>query len=651
MAPIRPSRLVAVVAALAALAAPAATLQATTAPGQGSLCIYHVRSGPPCPPGSIDPPGSWYSGDTHEHVQLCFGPDVAPSLVLAHMIADDLDVSSPLIWGAGFITPDQYDVYTAQYVDGDEHPITQPLPDLVMQFGVETSGFSVAHLGHLIGLNIGQQEADIFQLGLGCAPIYPTPGWKNDGSGDYNRPIIDLFKQAPQAVIGYAHTTWPIDTHLDVALGGWDWEDPTLPAYVGFDAKCSFGKDMAFPIPKTCANTQPVMGPIDVVTRGVDFLEAFDLENWYCQPELEARWYGMYYKLLSAGLRPSISAGSDADCAGNLCKPRTWVLLKQGEALSYDTWTLNLKRGRVSLSTGGHQFLDLRVAGGPLGSEVDLVTPATGAASVLVEVNYHVNLTGGSSVSDTIEIVQNGEVVASRAFGPLSVGTVTFLTQVDVKRSGWIAARTKSLGTHTAAAFQILDGKPVAGCAEAEYFTLYCDYLTTHLDAAAGPELEFFVGCSEQEMRDHLEEGRRIFAALRDYDAPLPVGVERYGTSSPSECGEPMGMGVTGSPVAGAPFGLDCFNAPSNGSGFLLVGFGPLVPGVAIDGASIHVAPALPAIAVAADDGGYSAFHLDAMANMPGLDVYVQYAWANPSGCTSTGSWSSSDALKLTIQP
>jgi hypothetical protein len=620
-------------------------------PTENVCGVYHAVSGAPCPAGVVTVPAGWFSGDTHEHIQLCFsGDDLTPGQIYAGMLEKPLDVCNALIWGAGFIDPWEFAQYTEQFVSGLESPATASDPAKILQFGIETSGVSCANLGHMIGLNITPAQTDLFQYGLGCGPIFPAAGWKNDGSGDYSKPILDLFRQASGAVTGYAHQSWPVNLYEDRFAGGFDWEDPTLPAYVGADAKCSFGMDMAFPLPKTCGNTQPVLAPFDVALGRLDFLEAFELLNPTCGGLIERRYFGMYYKLLNAGQHVALSAGTDADCVGLACEPRVYALLEPGDAFTYANWTKALAKGRTSLASGPYQFLELKVDGHSVGEQIELPTENT----VNVKVTYTVEITEDAPVEDSIEIVQNGVVVASQPFFPMTSGSVTFNKDVLVSRSGWIAARTASYGTHTGAVRTLVDGAPIAIREDAEYWTLYADFLNWNLDAAqwAGPAaLEYYVGCSEAEIRDYVAQGRRIFAAVRDYDVAPPQGIVRHGQASPASCSPPAALVTADVPYAGQPFALRAFNAPPSTFGGLVLAL-QLGPSTPLLGAVLHVPlnPALLPIPWTTDEGGYTELFVPQMPNMPGAKLFVQGVWLNPAGCTESGLLSSSDALEITLQ-
>jgi hypothetical protein len=504
----------------------------------------------------------------------------------------------------------------------------------------------------MIGLNITPAQTNIFQYALGCGPVFPATGWINDGSGDYSKPILDLFRQASGAVTGYAHQSWPVHLYEDSFAGGFDWEDPTLPAYVGSDAKCSFGLDMAFPMPKTCGNTQPVLAPFDVAMGRIDFLEAFEMLNSTCGGLMEKRYFGMYYKLLNAGRHVALSAGTDADCIGLLCEPRVYVLLEDGDAFTYANWTKALKRGRTSLASGPYQFLELKVDGQDPGEELWLQS----SGSVHVKATYTVEITDGTTVSDAIEILRNGEVVASESFGPLASGSHTFDVDIPIQCSGWIAARTATYGTHTGAVYTYLNSAPIAICRDAEYWTLYADFLNWNLDVAtwAGPDaLKYYVGCSENEIRGYIAQGRKVFAAARDYDAPPPAGITRYGKPSPPSCAPPAALVTADVPLVSQPFILRYFNAPPNALGGLVIALQPNPAGLAYAGANFYLLlnPSIDPVPITADAGGYGEIHVPQLPPMPFTTVFVQGVWLNPGDCQDTGILSSSDAFAITLQP
>jgi len=620
-----------------------ATLQAA---GQGLFDDFGPRV-EVCPDAVLIPPADWYAGDIHEHVQFCFSV-VEPSeaQVLAEMIGRGLSTASILVWG-GNIDPNLYVNSYINRITGAEDPASTPNPTRFIQYGVEVSGFDGAKLGHVIGLNIRNQDANIFQ-GWGCP--------SNDGSGDYPKPILDMFQQGPESVTAYAHQSWSVALHAPAAAGGFDWENPVLPAYLGADAVCSTGLDMAFPDP---VNTiiHPTLGAIDVAMGRIEVLESVEMRDEY-GINLEDRWYGMYYKLLSAGLRVSIGAGTDGDCVfrGRPCEPRTWVRLPDGDPLDYDAWTENLEEGRVSIATGSHQLLDLDVDGELPGGQVELSSPMSGMAEVTVEATYHA--ASGVNVRDAIEIVVDGEVVFTEAFELVDGGTHSVQVLVPIPESTWVAARTRSLGTHTGATYVILDAEPIADCQTAEYWTIYCDYLNWIFDtAAAFPDpavLEAWVGCSETEIRDYIADGRAIFAALRDFAAGPPPNTSRLGRPSSAFNALPMGIGVNATPEAGAMTELHCFNAPAESTGVLLLGTEYSDEAVNVNGANLYLLDSLDAWyeVVPADTNlaGFARNPIHVAESAEGAQVYAQYIWIEPAQTGSGVSLSASGVLAFTVQ-
>ncbi len=586
----------------------------------------------------VQPPARWFSGDTHEHIQLCSGPVIAPIQVLGQQVIQDLDLAAVSIWGRGIDSQGAFD-FLMQDVTGFEHPLTTGL-EQIMQFCVEVSEFEADRFGHIIGLGIGPAQTAFYDLGLGClgAP---------DGSGNYAAPLLDLFRTAPNAVTGYVHVVWPMPMY-DPG-GGFDWEDPSLPAYVGRDARCSFELDFAFP-PMTEDPLIPQMAPIDIVTGRIDYIEAPSLEMPALGYDYESRWLGMYYKLMNAGARVSIAAGSDADCIPTLPRPRTWVRLQDGEPFTFDSWTRGLADGRVSLSGDPAQMLEIEVGGQSAGSEVR-VSSQFGLPVVPVTARLHF---AGSSPSAAVEVLLDGQVLTTVAVPPGTGSPFEVTFDVPVAKSGWFCARSSDLLSHTGAVYTIVDGRPIANCAEAEYWTIFCDYFRYQIDRAAiTGTLASIVGCSETEIRDHIEKGRRVFAALRDYALPPPSGVLRIGEATGTSCSPPAGIVTTDTAEGGVPLVMRCFHAPADSPGVLVLGSQLLPFGVPVLGAELYVGFAQGSyilMPLGSDESGYTEIEIPFPGSFSGTAVVAQYIWANPVGCTDDGVLSSSQGLYLAVQ-
>lgn len=612
--------------------------------------VVRRRAQAACPGVTVTPPPGWFSGDSHEHVQLCFDPSIkTEEQVRDELLARGENVASMLLWGVR-VSQGQFLQGFSPLITGSEDPSGAGYPTLALQYGIETSGFQCARLGHTIALGIDAARSNFFLFG-GC------PG--NDASGDYAAPVVDFFQTDPDAVIGYAHQSWPVPLFAPAAVG-FSWQSAAVPSWVGADARCLGGKILAFPDPTT-TNIHPTLAVHDLATGRLDFLEAVDLHlDLSLNTVFEDRWYGLYYKLLNAGQRVAITGGTDADCVGtriNACEPRTWVKLPPGTAFSYDAWIQGIKQGRTSVADGAHQFLEVSVAGLDPGDRLYANTTAGQPPQVPVTVRYH--LASGATVTDSIEIVQDGDVVRTLPMGQRRGGVFEATVQLPFVQSGWVAARTASGGTHTGAVFVYVDRKPILHCEEAEYFTLYSDYLVWLFDWAASLSdpsiLKAWVGCSEAEIRSHIAAGRRVFAAVRDHAAGPPTNVSRLGFSTPSGRG-PMAIGIDDEPRAGSTPTLDCFPAPPSAVGALLVSpfYDDVDPDVLL-GARLFVLgleEGIPYVAfpARASKAGFAQMPVALPPALAGFDLYAQWLWWNPPGYNAASLFSSSDALELRVR-
>lgn len=185
-----------------------------------------------------------------------------------------------------------------------------------------------------------------------------------------------------------------------------------------------------------------------------------------------------YYRLLNSGFRPGIAAGTDYPCYEKGAIPfgdlLTYVRIPDGQ-LTYRKWIDGIAAGRTVVSRNGHnEFLDLKVGGtaGP-GDEVRLEQPG----NVAVEVTW----TSRRPAEGSIELVQDGVVVATRRASSSARAPATTSATLKVARSGWICARRMGEGghqSHTAAVFVTVSGRPVrASAADAQYFVSYLDKL------------------------------------------------------------------------------------------------------------------------------------------------------------------------------
>jgi hypothetical protein len=132
----------------------------------------------------------------------------------------------------------------------------------------------------------------------------------------------------------------------------------------------------------------------------------------------------------------------------------------------------------------------------------------------------------------------------------------------------------------------------------------------------------------------------------------LPLGVERYGASTPA-CAGPETIGVNRCPQAGDPlFAVTCDHAPPLTGGVLILGAGQDVIGFPVAGIRLYVDVLQPLFFFTAvtSAGGTSSVALPLSGVPRGARVFCQFAWLNTAACGGFGTLSASDALDLRVQ-
>ncbi|MEQ8766329.1 MAG: CehA/McbA family metallohydrolase [Planctomycetota bacterium] len=552
----------------------------------------------------VDIPPGWISGDTHTHIQRCricaphtWCPDPDYSIVqlFEEQCFFEVDVSCQLVWNpAGLIDPDGnpgVEEFLAEYaplVTGDEDPITQGDPEKVLLHGVEASGFDASQFGHITAIGIHDAA-------------FPT-------ERDFPGPILEFFREQPGAITGYAHAAWPVDYQLP------PWYGPPN-------------------------RTLPFLAPIDLALGRLDYLEVTVFDHEMPMPGFS--WRQLYYALLNAGRRPSITGGSDNCDDRTIGAIRTYADIR-AETLSPSTWIEAVRGGRTSLSYDRGQFLDVTVGGVGPGDRLALAQPA----NVTVRATLHVG--SGTEVTDTLEIIRDGIVVQSVPFSLGEDETQTFQIEVPVDESSWIAART--FLTHSAAVFVTVSERPIAELQDAQYWLSYCDDL-------AGNLVQFRLDEDEEcAILEDIAAAKEVFQAAASYRSVPPVGVARFGRATAS-CDGPPAIVAIDAPVAGQVLRIACLNAPREASGWLLVGVRRLPEPIRIGGADIWVDPSgpvwgehfpLPATSTA---GGHAQLSFDIPARLSGApSLYGQWIWLDPTECLPGQRLSASDAIDVMIE-
>jgi hypothetical protein len=204
----------------------------------------------------------------------------------------------------------------------------------------------------------------------------------------------------------------------------------------------------------------------------------------------------VYYGFLNCGFRLSASAGSaSAVKASPLGYNRVYV--KLDGPFSYENWFLALKAGR-SFATNG-PMLFLKVNDQETGSDLKFPDSSSAKLHVQAEASSIGNL-------DRLEIISRGQVLRSTSSLD-SRGRLSLDFQIEVRESGWIAARCfekpgKTIRfAHTSPVYVLLGTFRGIVPEDARYFVKWIDR-----------EMEFY----RKESRFRTSEDRRAMLDLFD---------------------------------------------------------------------------------------------------------------------------------------
>ena len=370
----------------------------------------------------------WYSGDHHVHAAGCShymnpAEGVEPKDMIRQIQGERLNIGSVLTWG-----PDYY--YQKQFFSGKDDSLSSP--DRLMHYDLEVSGFPSSHAGHVVLLNLKQQDYP------GTKRIEDWPTWD-----------LPIFRWAKSqgAVAGFAHSGFGLQ------VTGNDLPTYEMPGFDGIGANEYI---------------------VDVTHQAVDFISAVDTPYAW---ELN-----IWYHTLNVGFRTRIAGETDFPCVydGRVGIGRTYA--KIDGPLSYSGWLQGLQSGRSYVSDGKTHLMDFRVNNvelGANGSELNLSAPGTVTATVRA-VAYLPALPNeelrsrpydrkpywdlerariGETLGVPVEIVVNGKAVARQTL--VADGAVRELKfEVPVRESSWIAARILP-AAHTNPMFALVGGKPI----------------------------------------------------------------------------------------------------------------------------------------------------------------------------------------------
>lgn len=383
----------------------------------------------------------WYSGDHHIHASGCShyespAEGVLPEHMWRQIQGEDLNMGSNLTWG-----PSWY--HQKQYFTGEAHPLSDEAN--LLRYDVEVSGFPSSHAGHLVLLNLEEDDYP------NTTTIEEWPTW--------TLPILQWAK-GQGGLVGYAHSGWGLAPM-----------NPTneLPN---------------FEIPKMDgigANEYIVT----VTQDAVDFYSAGDTPiHW----ELNS-----WYHTLNCGFRVRLSGETDFPCISDERVGATRTYAKLDGDLSFSNYMNALKQGRTYISDGFSHLIDFKVNDLELGennSELSVTAgttlrisgkaagflsasqssvEATLAAKPLNEYPYwHIERGRvGQSRKVAVELIVNGESVADQEV-TADGNWADIQFDYPIERSSWVALRIYP-SAHTNPIFVEVDDRPIAVKASAEW--------------------------------------------------------------------------------------------------------------------------------------------------------------------------------------
>lgn len=373
----------------------------------------------------------WYSGDHHTHANggayyADPTPGVSPQDMDRQVLGEHLNVASVLNWGPAYY-------YQRQFFRGrQDNEFSKP--DALLHYDLEVSGFPSSHAGHLILLNLADQDYP------GTKQIEDWPTW--------NLPILRWAK-SQGATAGFGH-----------AGGGLTLGSTTLPNYEmpPFDAPGALESIVDVTYPNT----------VDFIGVG-DGPFPYDLNMWY--------------QTLNVGFRSRIAGETDLCCIylTRVGMARTYAKV-EGSTLTYSKWMEAIRGGESYVSDGRSHLMDFAVNGtevGTRGSEVELSGPGT----VQVEANVAAYLDlipdetiraaafdeqpywniERARIGDTrevpVEVIVNGEAVVRQEIkADGSAQKLKF--DVPIHQSSWVALRIVP-SSHTNPIFVMVGGKPI----------------------------------------------------------------------------------------------------------------------------------------------------------------------------------------------
>ncbi|HTF28537.1 MAG TPA: CehA/McbA family metallohydrolase, partial [Flavitalea sp.] len=341
---------------------------------------------------------------------------------------EDLNMAAVLTWGPGWY-------HQRQNFTGQTSPLSKPANQ--MHYDVEVSGFPSSHAGHLVLLNLKEDDYP------STTTIEDWPSW--------TYPVLQWARKQ-QALTGYAHSGWG----LEPINGTTEMPTNVLPKMDGIGANEYI---------------------VTVTQNLIDFYSAGDTP---------APWeLNMWYHTLNCGFRTRLSGETDFPCIFDERVGIARSYFKATAPLNYEKYIDAIKNGKSYVSDGRSHLIDFSVNGREMGegkSQLDLSAPSVvkvkaKAVAMLPEMQseegveiasrsldkspyWHIERARmGRSRNVAVELIFNGRPVDSTIVS--ANGKWNELEfKYTVKESGWFALRIFP-SAHTNPIFVVVNKAPV----------------------------------------------------------------------------------------------------------------------------------------------------------------------------------------------
>lgn len=383
----------------------------------------------------------WYSADHHIHAAGCShyeSPEegVLPEHMWRQVLGEDLNMGNNLTWG-----PSWY--YQKQFFTGENYILSDDRN--IMRYDVEVSGFPSSHAGHIVLLNLKEDDYPNTTL------VEEWPSW--------TLPILQWARDQG-GLTGYAHSGWGLAPVTPTA----DLPNYVLPKMDGIGAN-EF-----------------------VVTVTHDVIDFYSAGDTPLPAELN-----MWYHVLNCGFKTRISGETDFPCISDEKVGRARIYAELSNGLDFDEYMAAIVQGRSYVSEGHAHLIDFTVDQLKLG-ESESVLSLSGpkklkvgvraaayldpnqdeAGRVIASLNpyqspyWHIERSRiGQTREITVELLANGIPVDERKM--VADGTWNNLSfDYEIEQSSWLAVRIK-YSAHTNPIFVEIADKPVRVRKSAEW--------------------------------------------------------------------------------------------------------------------------------------------------------------------------------------